>query len=219
MSVSVGKWWWKAVYFKVKGLSDSLMRWLKWMWDGVIRILGLRGRWWFDVNLHVLAQRAGVGIGLGTAHCLAVVGFGCRVNLWMLLPVAAVGKSSLTKLTLEWLLTCNTNIIFTVRAHLKHNKKGPDKWLCYFFLLMWQRTESSKTLAVVQDPILKIFHELLLLSCVYCVLCVGASQIKHIFISGHQFRCPTVGWWRNCLYLIFILPSAYLERWLKCFSS
>lgn len=109
MSVFVGKWGWEAVYFKVKGLHDSLMRWLKLMWKGVIWVLGLRGRRWFDVNLHVLAQGAGVGVGLGAAHGLAVVGFRCRVNLRMLLPVAAVGKPSLAKFTLEWLLTCKTN--------------------------------------------------------------------------------------------------------------
>lgn len=86
------------------------------MWDGVIWILGLRGRRRLDVNLHVLAQGAGVGVGLGTAHGLAVVGFGCRVNLRVLLPVTAVGKPALTELTLEWLLTCNTNIMFTVTA-------------------------------------------------------------------------------------------------------
>lgn len=63
----------------------------------------------------MLAQRAGVGVGLGAAHGLAVVGFGRRVNLRVLFPVAAVGKSSLAKLTLEWLLTCNTDNSFTLQ--------------------------------------------------------------------------------------------------------
>lgn len=51
----------------------------------------------------------------------------------------------------------------------------------------------------------------LLCVCVCLCVCVGARHIKHIFISGHQFRCPPVLWWRNCWYLIFILPSASLE--------
>lgn len=95
------------VYFKVKGLNDSLVGRLELTWDGVVGVRGLRGRRRFDVNLHVLAEGAGVGVGLGAAHGLAVVGLGCRVDLRMLFPVAAVGKPPLTKLALEWLLTCN----------------------------------------------------------------------------------------------------------------
>lgn len=66
------------------------------------------------MDLHVLAQGAGVGVGLGAAHGLAVVGLGGRVDLRVLLPVAAVGKASLAKLTLERLLACNTNITVTI---------------------------------------------------------------------------------------------------------
>lgn len=68
------------------------------------------------MNLHVLAQGAGVGVGLSAARGLAVIGLGGCVHLRVLLPVTAVGKASLAKLTLEWLLTCNTNMTlpFTV---------------------------------------------------------------------------------------------------------
>lgn len=66
------------------------------------------------MNLHVFAQGAGVGVGLGAAHGLAVVGLGGRVDLRVLLPVTAVGKASLAKLTLERLLACNTDITFTI---------------------------------------------------------------------------------------------------------
>lgn len=59
----------------------------------------------------MLAQRAWVGVGLSAAHGFAVVGLGCRVDLRVFLAVAAVGEAPLTKLTLEWLLTCNTNIV------------------------------------------------------------------------------------------------------------
>lgn len=56
----------------------------------------------------MLAQGAGVGVGLGAAHGFAVVGLGRRVDLRVFLAVAAVGEAPLAKLTLEWLLTCNT---------------------------------------------------------------------------------------------------------------
>lgn len=58
----------------------------------------------------MLAQGAGVGVGLGAAHGFAVVGLGRRVDLRVFLAVAAVGEAPLTKLTLEWLLTCNTQL-------------------------------------------------------------------------------------------------------------
>lgn len=55
-----------------------------------------------------------MGVGLGAAHGLAVIGLGGRVDLRVLLPVAAVGKASLAKLTLERLLACNTDITVTI---------------------------------------------------------------------------------------------------------
>lgn len=54
----------------------------------------------------MFAQGAGVGVGLGAAEGLAVVGFGGGVDLRVFLPVAAVGEASLTEVTLEWFLTC-----------------------------------------------------------------------------------------------------------------
>lgn len=57
------------------------------------------------MNLHVFAQGAGVGVGLGAAQGLAVIGLRSCVDLRVLLPVAAVGEAPFAKLTLEWLLT------------------------------------------------------------------------------------------------------------------
>lgn len=57
----------------------------------------------------MLAKGAGVGVGLGAAHGFAVVGLGRRVDLRVFLAVAAVGEASLAELTLEWLLTCDTD--------------------------------------------------------------------------------------------------------------
>lgn len=71
------------------------------------------------MDFHVLAQGAGMGVGLGAAQGLAVIGLGGSVDLGVLLPVTAVGKASLTELTLEWLLTCGqtTAVIETARQH------------------------------------------------------------------------------------------------------
>jgi len=103
-----------AVHFKVEGLQETLMRLLELMSDGVVDVPGFTGGRRLDVNLHVFAQGAGVGVGLGAAQGLAVVGLGGRVDLRVLLPVAAVGEASLAELTLERLLACNTNIMLTV---------------------------------------------------------------------------------------------------------
>lgn len=29
--------------------------------------------------------------------------------------------------------------------------------------------------------------------CVLCIVCKVPVSVRHIFISGHQFRCPAVG--------------------------
>lgn len=140
MSVEIGMGGGVAVDFKVEGLQESLVRLLEVMRDGVVHVLGVRGRGRLDVDLHVFAQGAGVGVGLGAAQGLAVVGLGGRVDLGVLLPVAAVGESSLAKLTLEWLLTCNTNITQTIitsplrgggvclqlKRHLSHRVYDPE---------------------------------------------------------------------------------------------
>lgn len=42
------------------------------------------------------------------------------MDLRMLLPVAAVGEATLTKLTLEWLLTCNKKKIYIVILIIKN---------------------------------------------------------------------------------------------------
>lgn len=60
------------------------------------------------MHLHVFAQGARVRVGLVTASHFAVVGLVTGVHVGVLLPVAAVGKFSVTsiKLALEGLLTC-----------------------------------------------------------------------------------------------------------------
>ena len=59
------------------------------------------------MDFHVLAKRARVCIGLVTALHLTVVGLVARVHVTVLLPVGAVGETSVTavKFTLERLLT------------------------------------------------------------------------------------------------------------------
>lgn len=97
----------EAVDLEVERLQERRVRLLQLM--GVVRVLGVGGRRRLDVDLHVFAQGAGVGVGLGAAQGLAVVGLGGRVDLRVLLAVAAVGEASLAELTLEGLLTCKTH--------------------------------------------------------------------------------------------------------------
>lgn len=61
------------------------------------------------VNLHVLSQRARVGIGFVTASDLAVVGLVAGVDMGMFLSITAVGKLPVTaiKFTFERLFPCN----------------------------------------------------------------------------------------------------------------
>lgn len=82
MSVSVvGERWGEVVHLKVERLKQSLMRLLELMRDGVVQVLGFRGRRRLDMNFHVFAQGAGVGVGLGAAEGLAVIGLRGRVDL------------------------------------------------------------------------------------------------------------------------------------------
>lgn len=55
------------------------------------------------MNLHVLSQRARVGIGFVTASDLAVVGLVAGVDMGMFLSITAVGKLPVTaiKFTFE----------------------------------------------------------------------------------------------------------------------
>lgn len=68
-----------------------------------------RGWWGLAVNLHVLPQRARVGVGFVTASDLAVVGLVAGVDMGMFLSVTAVGKLPVTaiKFTFERLFSCN----------------------------------------------------------------------------------------------------------------
>lgn len=61
------------------------------------------------MNLHVLSQRARVGIGFVTASDLAVVGLVTGVDMGMFLSITAVGKLPVTaiKFTFERLFPCN----------------------------------------------------------------------------------------------------------------
>ena len=91
------------VHFKVQGFKEGWVRLL--MRDEGVQVLRLRGRRGLDMDLHVFAQRAGMGVGLGAAQGLAVIGFGGCVDLRVLLAVTAVGETTLAEFTLEWLLT------------------------------------------------------------------------------------------------------------------
>lgn len=95
----------------------------------------------------MLAQGAGVGVGLGAAHGFAVVGLGRRVDLRVFLAVAAVGEAPLTKLTLEWLLPCNTNTVFTQFRYSRFNTAGYTQkqnvgkcWKLHFTFVKLTRT-------------------------------------------------------------------------------
>lgn len=61
------------------------------------------------MNLHVLPQRARVGVGFVTASDLAVVGLVAGVDVGMFFSVTAVGKLPVTaiKFTFERLFPCN----------------------------------------------------------------------------------------------------------------
>lgn len=76
--------------------------------DGLVQVVGFGGRRRLDVDLHVFAERAGVRVGLGAAQGFAVVGLGGRVDLRMLLTVAAVGEAPLAELALKRLLPWNS---------------------------------------------------------------------------------------------------------------
>lgn len=60
------------------------------------------------MHLHVLTQRARVGVALITALHLAVVRLVTRVHVRMLLPVRAVCKPAITAFifAFKWLLAC-----------------------------------------------------------------------------------------------------------------
>lgn len=71
VSVAVGERRGEAAHLEVEGLEQRLLERVR---HGVVRVLGFRGRRHLDVDFHVFAQGAGVGVGLGAAEGLAVVG-------------------------------------------------------------------------------------------------------------------------------------------------
>lgn len=62
------------------------------------------------MNLHVLPQRAWVGVRFITASNLTVVGLVAGVDMGVFLSIAAIGKLPITtiKFTFERLFPCNT---------------------------------------------------------------------------------------------------------------
>lgn len=87
---------------------------------GNVGDVGGGGRRRLAVHFHVLPQRARVRVGFVTAAHLTVVRLVTRVNVRVLLPVAAVGKFSVTavELALERFFTWKkeTNSISVTRA-------------------------------------------------------------------------------------------------------
>lgn len=75
---------------------------------GVVVVVRQGGR--LAVHLHVLAQRAGVGVALVATFDLTVVGLVARVHVRVFLAVGAVGEPPVTalELALKRLFTCDT---------------------------------------------------------------------------------------------------------------
>lgn len=96
---------WGQAHFEVEGFQQGWGLLQSQMMGQRVIVWQFRGRRGLYVHLHVFAQGAWVGVGLGAAQGLAVIGLRGRVHLGVLLSVAAVGKTALTKLTLERLLT------------------------------------------------------------------------------------------------------------------
>lgn len=99
-----------------------------------------------------------MGVGLGAAQGLAVIGLGGSVDLGVLLPVTAVGKASLTELTLEWLLTrVSPRVDLEVLGAGEHLAavgegtgegllSGVDADVVYKFVFGFKRLASTQTL-------------------------------------------------------------------------
>lgn len=92
-------------HFEVKGFQQGGGLLQSQMVGQRVIVWKFRGRRRLNMHLHVLAQGAWVGVGLGAAQGLAVIGLGGCVHLGVLLSITAIGKAALTKLTLERLLT------------------------------------------------------------------------------------------------------------------
>ena len=83
------------------------------------------------MDLHVLAQRAGVRVALVTAAYLTVVWLVTRVHVGVLLAVRAVGKSSVAaiKLTLERLLSCTNKTEHNAQLKYLAKERIKEGWI------------------------------------------------------------------------------------------
>lgn len=92
--------------------------------------VGRRGRWGLAVDFHVLAQGAGVRVGLIAASHFAVVRLVTRVHVRVLLPVTAVCEFPVTaiKLALKRLLTCVGPLVDLEILRAREDFPAAGKW-------------------------------------------------------------------------------------------